>query len=597
MGARATSDASTALSAARGARPGAGRFLGVAAVLLLAPMARAAAFPLLDAAAEDQVPAGAELAAPDAQDLRHQLQIANGLAAPPGGGWTFAPQIDLQEMLTDNALQTHSPRQWDLVTYVKPGINIAADLPRLQLLFNYTPALALYARTTSLNALTQQMNGLGQITVVPDLAFVDVRAVAGVQSQYGGLGGLGGVGTPATADLATTTATVPALAGNSLGLSKDNEVQTFSYGVSPYLLRRFGDWGVGKLGYSLDVTRSSTLSGFASAPFPTGGGNGQTLVTNEQIGHFDTGNFLQSLRNSVDVDLMQTQTRADASYASATTGLPEQGQAISSTREIFTDQVTWQMNRGIALFASGGHEDISYSGFGAQSINDFTWNLGATLTPGPNTSLTVSYGHLNGFNSWAANGHHALTARTVLTVSYGQSLGTQLEYLQSQLNLATARDGALVNAQNGGGALFSGTNALAVQNGVFRTETLTLGSTTALERDTFGVNLLMVRQTQTGAGQAGGSSSSKSVSLSWVHAMRPDMTLSGSFAYALQDQRGPSAFIPGNSTSFAASLAWQYQISDTVTTGLRYSLLNRSSAVTAYNTYENLLLVGISKRF
>ena len=597
MRARATSDASIIPGAACDAGPFAVRSLGLAAVLLLVPMTRVAAFPLLDAATEDQVSAGSELATPDAQDLRHQLQIVNGLAAPVGGGWTIVPQIDLQEMLTDNAEQAHSPRQWDLVTYIRPGINIAGDLPRVQLLFNYSPALALYARTTSLNALTQQMNGLGQVILVPDLAFVDVRAVAGVHSQYGGLGGLGDVGAPATADVATTAATIPTLAGNSQGLNKNNEVQTFSYGISPYLLRRFGDWGVGKLGYSLDVTRSSTLSGFASPPFPTGGANGQTLVTNEEIGHFATGDILHSLQNSIDVDLAQTQTRTDAGFASATTGFAVQGQTTSSTREIFTDQVTWQMNRSVALFVSGGHETIAYSGFGAQTINDLTWNLGATLTPGPDTSLTVSYGHQNGFNSWAVNGHYALTARTLLTASYGQTLGTQLEYLQNQLNLATVRGGTLVNAQNGGGTLFNGTNALAVQNGVFRTETLTLGSVTSLERDTLAINLLMVRQTQTGTSQTGSSGTSKTVSLSWVHAMRPDMTLGASFAYGLQDQSGTSSFNPGNNTSFAASLAWQYQISDTVTAGVRYSLLNRSSAVAAYNTYENLLILGISKRF
>lgn len=597
MGARAISDASPIPSVAFGACHGAVRCLRLAAVLLLAPMAHVAAFPLLDAATQDQVPVGTELAAPDAQDLRHQLQIVNGLAPPLGGGWTIVPQIDVQEMLTDNAEQTHSPRQWDLVTYIRPGVSIAGDLPRVQLLFNYSPALALYARTTSLNALTQQMNGLGQITLAPDLAFVDLRAVAGVHSQYGGLGGLGDVGSSATADVATTTATVPTVAGNSQGLNRNNEVQTSSYGISPYLLRRFGDWGIGKLGYSLDVTQSNTLSGFASLPFPTGGANSQTLVTNEQFGHFVTGDILQSVQNSIDIDLTQTQARTDANFASATTGLPAQNQAISSTREIFTDQITWQMNRSVALFVAGGHETINYSGFGAQTINDFTWNLGTTLTPGPDTSLTISYGHQNGFNSWAVNGHHALTARTLLTVSYSQTLGTQLEYLQNQLNLASVRGGTLVNAQNGGGTLFSGTNALAVQNGVFRTETLTLGSTTALERDIFAINLLMIRQAQTGRFGGGRSSSSKTVSLSWVHAMRPDMTLGVSFAYALQDQSGLSAFGPGNSTSFAASLAWQYQISDTVTAGLRYSLLNRSSAVSAFNIYENLLILGISKRF
>ena len=144
--------------------------LGLAAVLLLVRTGGAAAFPFLDSTSDSSVPQGTELASPDAQDLRNQLQLVNGLGAPAGGGWTIVPRIDWQEMLTDNALQANSPRQADVVTFLSPGISIAGDMPRVQLTFDYAPTLALYARTTDLNSLTQQMNGLGTVTLVPDLA-------------------------------------------------------------------------------------------------------------------------------------------------------------------------------------------------------------------------------------------------------------------------------------------------------------------------------------------------------------------------------------------------------------------------------------------
>ena len=54
---------------------------------------------------------------------------------------------------------------------------------------------------------------------------------------------------------------------------------------------------------------------------------------------------------------------------------------------------------------------------------------------------------------------------------------------------------------------------------------------------------------------------------------------------------------PGNSTSIAASLAWQYQISDTVSASLRYSFFERQSAATRFNFYQNMLILGISKTF
>src|ERR1700748_3485869 len=94
------------------------RGVGVAVMLWLSRCASVWAFPLIDLTNQDQLPQATEFAAPDAQ---HQLQIADGSAAPSGGGWTFVPRIDVQELLTDNVEGRHSPRQGDLVSYFAPG--------------------------------------------------------------------------------------------------------------------------------------------------------------------------------------------------------------------------------------------------------------------------------------------------------------------------------------------------------------------------------------------------------------------------------------------------------------------------------------------
>ena len=573
------------------------RRLVLAALLLVVRSVTASAFPLLDAA-EGQVPLGTELTAPDIQDLRHQLQLVNGLSAPVGGGWTFIPRLDWQEALTDNVLQEHAPRRADLVTFISPGFGLAGDLPRVRLTFDFAPTLSIYGRTGDLNSLTEQMNGLGNVTLVEDLAFVDVRALAGVHSLNGGLGGQGSVGAP-VGGAALSQGSIPSLAGNASGLNKNNEVQTSSFGISPYLVHRFGDWGTGRLGASFDVTQSDAVTGFAAAPFPIGGANAQTLFTNEQTAHFVTGEILPYVQDSVDIDLQQSQTTSGTGIIDSRTGVaPQTTQHTSSTRAIASDQINYEVNREVAVFASGGHEDIHYSGIGAQSIHDLTWSLGTTLTPSADSLLTVSYGHLNGFNSLTANGHYALTPRTLLTVSYGSTLGTQLEGVQNQLNLATTNNsGALVNGQTGG-QLFGATNALGVQTGVFRTTTLAVGAQTFLDRDIVSINLLMAKQTSFGAFD-GTASSSKSASISWLHQMRPDMIISSSFAYAIQDQTAgvTSVVNPGNNTSIVVSLAWQWQISDTLSASMRYSFFERQSSVTAFDIYQNLLILGISKSF
>jgi hypothetical protein len=576
------------------------RTLGLAAVLLLARTGGAAAFPFLDATSDDQVPQGTELTAPEAQDLQHQLQLANGLGAPAGGGWTIVPQISWQEMLTDNVLEAHSPRQWDIGTFISPGINIAGDLPRVTLTFSFAPTLSMYARTTELNALTYQMNGVANVTLVPELAFVDVRALAGVQSAFGGLGGLGTVGAPAGAAATTQAGGIGGVAGNAQGLNKDNEVQTTSFGVSPYLLRQFGDWGTGKVGYSVNVSASDSVSGFVAPPFPSGGMNATTMVSNEEIANFTTGAFLEFFQDNFNVDLQQSQGTAGAGVINGQTGAPLQTpRTLSSTREVISDQITYVVARSLSVFATGGHEDIVYSGIGAQKIDGLTWSLGATWTPNPDSSLTISYGHQNGSNSLTANGHYALTASTLLTVGYGSTLGTQLEQLQNQLNLETNNaNGTPVSAQNRG-QLYGATNALAVVDGVFKTTTLTVGSETSLDRDTFSINLLMATQTSSGGGGNGTSMQSKTANVSWLHQMRPDMTVSAAISYAIQDQTVGviSAANPGNNTSIAASLAWQWQISDTITGSVRYSFLERQSPVVIYDMFQNMLILGISKRF
>jgi hypothetical protein len=576
------------------------RVFGLAAALAATPVCGATAFPLLDAATEGQVPRGTELAAPDAQDLRHQLQIVNGLGSPTGGGWTFVPRIELQEMLTDNVLQQNQPRRFDFVTYISPGFSLVGDLPRLQLTFSYAPTLAMYGRTGSLNALTQQLNGIAKATVVEDFAFVDVRALAGVHNQFGGLGGAGEVGASSGGASALQGAS-STLAGNGQGLTRDNETQVASFGISPYVVQRFGDWGAGRLGYSLDVTRSNALSGFASSPFPTGGSNGQTLVTNEQTGHFATGDILNYFQNSIDVDLTQTRTTTEAGFVNGVTGATNAAAVHrSSSRQIFTDQLNYVMNRTVTLFVSGGHENITYSGSGITPINDMTWSFGTTLTPNPDSTLTLSYGHLNGFNSFSAYGRYALTARTAISVSYGTTLGTQLESVQNQLNLATANsNGTLVNGQTGG-QLFGTTNALAVQDGVFKTETLTLGSETFLDRDIISLNLTLTRQTVSGIGSggaAGSSTTGRTASATWLHQMRPDVIMSASAAYSLQEQGAATGVSFGSLTSFTGSLASQWQISDTVSTSLRYSFFDRRSAVGRLNIYQNMLILGISRAF
>lgn len=555
----------------------------------------AMAFPLVDPGGDNPVPNGTELATPDAQDLQHQLQIVNGLGGAGGAqAWTFVPRFDFQQMLTDNVLQQNSPRVWDSVSYFAPGFSLLGNTPRAAVNFTFAPTLSIYARESSLNALTEQLNGTASIVAVPDLLFVDIRAVAGVVNTYGGVGGAGGIG---ATQGATPQGTIPSLAGNTQGLNRNNESQFASFGVSPYIMRKFGDAGTLRVGDSVNVTRSDTLSGFASSPLPIGGINGQTMISNEQNAHFVTGDILEFFQNAVDADILRSQTTSEAGSIAAVTGQPITAPVQSSMSIVtYSDTITYFATRAISLFASGGHEDIVYGGLNTAPIHDLTWSLGATITPNADSQLTVSYGHQNGFNSVSANGHYSLSARTTFNASYGSTLGTQLQNLQNQLGLASSTgNGSLVNGQTGG-RLFNGLNALPVQEGLFRTDTFDFGVQTAQDRDIFTFDFSVSKQTTQGIGPTT-TSQADTFTTTWVHQIRPDMTLNAALAYSIQSQTGIVGPNLGDGTSIASNLAWQWQLSDTVATSLRYSFLERQSKVALFNMYQNMIILGLSKTF
>jgi uncharacterized protein (PEP-CTERM system associated) len=566
---------------------------GFVAAMVLAGTGTALAFPIVDQETSGAVPSGTELEAPDLHDLQAQLNRANGVAAPRGGGWTIVPRIDWQEEFSDNIRQQSSGRTADLASFVTPGIAIAGSLPRVNLSFDYSPTLAIYARTGDLNALTQQLNGLGNVTVVPELAFVDVRATSGVQSLYGGIGTLGQTG----------GSPVAGTAGNAAGLNRNNETQTTSFGISPYVMRRFGDWGSGRLGYSLDVTDSASLSGFAASPFPSGGTNARHLVTNEGTGHFATGEVLQSVQDALDINASQSQSSSGANFgAAAGVAAPQAGTSFTSTRLTANNTVTYAVNRTVSVFGSGGYESILYSSAGARPIRDFTWTIGTTITPNPDSLVRISYGHQSGINSLSLDGHYALTARTLLTMSYGSTLGTQLEAIQSQLNQATpGLNGGLNNALTPG-TLFGASNSLLQQDGVFRTTTMSVGVQTSLDRDVLSLTTQLAKQTRE-SGASGTGSESSSVSLSWTHQMRPDMTLTASGTYSKQTQLVSSVARvagnagPGDNTVISASLAWQWLLSESATFSVRYAYFDRHSASALYSVYQNMLILGLTKRF
>ena len=552
------------------------RLLGFGAACWLVQMNAASAFPVNDPTNPSVVPIGRELAAPDARDLQHQMGLLAGFG-DAGFGWTILPRISLQEVLNDNVLEVHSPRRWDLISVLSPGVAIQGNTSRVQLRLDYAPTLDLYARTHGQSGIGQQLNSAGTVVLLPEHLFVDVRGVVGVQAANGAIGGYGGLGQGNFGGIGG--ATQP----DTLGLSRQNRAQTSSFSVSPYALQRFGNFGTGKVGISLNAASSSLVRGFAPLPFEQGP-NSQRQTSVEETLQFQTGPQFVRFRDTVAADNRQTQSRGT-------------GGGNSFNRSI-SDRLDYAISRTISVYGSLGWEDIHYGGANRFDTRGVTWAIGTTLTPNEDSQISLGYGHQAGIGSVQIDARYALSARTVLTASYSTGVGTQLDQLGNQLDLATVgNNGDLLNGQTGG-PLFVGNNALGITPGVYRTTRALLSAHTVLARDAFTLTLSSTQSEQVGATNAatntvrGAKNAVQAVQVVWDHTLNEDLSATASASYSIgSPQAGFYA------RSLALGLSLQYRVSETVSSFVRYSFFDRQANVTALSLYQNLVILGVTKQF
>jgi len=567
---------------------------------LIVAVGLAAASPALGFPSEDQTGARSSpaargtLAAPDAQDLRHQMQTVGGASGLTGsGGWIILPRLDATLLYTDNALQVSNPRQWDVASILAPGIGITADTNRLQLRFDYSPVMSTYARTTSQNSLSHYLNGTGLLTIVPEEVFVDLRAVAGVQPIAGGFGGLGGFGL-AGSSAGVQAGSLAQSAGNSALLNRNNQSQTYSAGISPYWLRQFGDYGTMRIGGSFQYSSAATVTGFGSLPLVTSGTDSQSQFTTEQTARFVTGEFLGRIQNTTDLTLSQTPM-------SSTTGtLGRRFGSSYSSRQLFTNRASYALTHAIQVFVTLGYENIKYSGGQAQQIKGMVWDIGTSFYPNPDSAITVSYGKREGSQSINFDGRYTLTPRTLITGTYSSRLATQLQNLQRQLDQGVINaNGVLVDSQTGA-PLNIGNNGLALQPGVFRYDTLTMNVQTTLDRDRFILGVVSTTQSPVSGATTQPTTTARTITGSWTRELRPDLSLNTAMSYTTQSVSGTS----GTSRTMSGSVGLTYLMTESLTGRIRYAHFTRGSASGAIspafsrlNFSQNLFTIGITKQF
>ena len=267
------------------------------------------------------------------------------------------------------------------------------------------------------------------------------------------------------------------------------------------------------------------------------------------------------------------------------------------------------------MLASIGEQNIKYSGVNFQNVDGLIWSVGFIYAPDPETSVKLTYGRLNGENSLLASGHFPIGGRSLVTFGYSDTIGTQLENVQDQLNNSTiGQNGGLISAQTGG-PVFVATNGLGVQAGVFRFKTAVASFLTRWPRDAIQATLGWSQQTSLtpslalssvtidpATGEAilnatpttttGPTTTVSTAGVTWVHELSPELSMSSGATLGYIQRSGNL-----NDTSLALGIGLRYLLSRSTILTARYAFFDRVSKIPGYSLYENILLLGVTKQF
>ena len=526
-------------------------------------------------------------------DLRGQLQqyLPGVLPRTTGPAFLVSTSIGADIGATDNAARVDRPRRADLFTELSPTILVSGDTARLKVNLNYAPVASIYAKTPSQTRFDQFGNLVTLATIVPEVMFVDLRGSITQQSRTGGY--------------AQTS---------TQALNQSDQIQTVALSVTPYAERRISGWGTARIGYSLAETRQNsprnqdTLNANQAVLFNnTGIGAVGNLLTQRERASFATGENFGRINNVATAEAIQYS--GDGAYKGA-------------HRNQLANEIGYAVTRTITALAGVGYQDLRFGGSPGVRISEPLWSVGGRIAPNPDSTLTVTYGHRDGFNAAAVDGSYAPSARTRLFVRYSTGLTTDAEEQQNLLQSTNVGPTGLLIDSVTGAPVSSTSGAFGTQNNLYRLRRFSITGLLVLNRDSLTIGIAQedrtnvnsnVASTGTSALPAGVSNTGVLGSLSWQHELSPTLSGSASVSYTVENSgRTDNASQSGSPRTIQTGVSLAYIITETLSASARYlftdhsgnigpitqpSINPSSSAQAGQNFIENLLLVGLRKSF
>ena len=473
----------------------------------------------------------------------------------PGRNYSVVPSLEVQLLGTDNVFQSNANRRADLVTSVSPGLFVAADTLRLQGSLNYAPTAQFYARNTGQNRVDQRLDGAALAAIVPGRLYVDLRGFSGTQSVTGGF-------TPQ---------------GNAV-MDQRNQVQSTYLQVTPYVLQQFGGLVTAQLGYSFTYSSQDGTRAFLP-------GGTQPYFTPQS---FTSHEGFAVVRSGEKLGRLVVEGRLGGTSYSGT------GSLNGAYRAAATVEALYGLSRTIAVLAEIGYEDQSYGGSPPLRISDVVYAIGGRLTPSDSTTITLKYGHRDGFDSAELDATVRLGSRTRLNAAYVDRLSTATRRNQDLLS-ATSIDalGYLVAGGFAGPSL-SGGSLLAQQNSLLRIRHASGALTYTLPRDTVTLSVFYEEQTPVSItpGTVAFAQRGYSGSLTWAHELTPRTTVFSLAQYGVFNSPTLGA---GDVTTGSVSLV--HQLTPNLSGSMQYAITRRGADVTTNRSVQNIALISLRRTF
>jgi uncharacterized protein (PEP-CTERM system associated) len=321
------------------------------------------------------------------------LAAALLVALPAQAQWKVTPSVSLTETYSDNpGLASDANKQGQFITEITPAIRVNGRNSRLEFsaeartsYFNYSDSRPANARTNN-----NQYSAAGRLKVIDEFMYVDAQANGGTRA-------------------------ISAFGPDDSGFNRytsENRTQLNNWSVSPYLVRRFGNFASATLRYTHDSVHADELR------FGSSESDGVSFNLASGRAWRDLGWNLRYARQEVANDRF-----GDSSSENALIGL------------------SYRLQRTLSLTGTAGYDVYDYGDFGGRTSGP-SWSVGFAWRPTVRTAVEMSVGHHFLGNTGSLLATHR-SRHTVWKASYSDAVtSTRQQFTQGQvIDTASLLDG------------------------------------------------------------------------------------------------------------------------------------------------------------